>query len=81
MHINDINALTFKIGLDKEFSGKRVIVILPKDGKKFYIARRGGTTLNKDEAFIYDYDRDGVATQCQQVLLQMGVKPEVVEAA
>jgi len=82
MHINDIKGFAKKTGLDAQFAGKnaKVVVILPKDGKKFYVARHGGTTENKDEAFVYHYDRDGVAEQCEQVVSIMGITPEVVEA-
>ncbi len=81
MHINDIKGFAKKVGLDERFSGRgaKVVVILPKDGKKFFVARHGGTTLNQDEAFVYDYDRDMVAQQVEQVVSIMGVTPEVVE--
>jgi hypothetical protein len=82
MHINEIKGFAKKVGLDERFSGRdaKVVVILPKDGKKFYVARNGGTTENRDEAFVYDYDRHGVAQQVEQVMSIMGVTPEVVEA-
>lgn len=81
MHIDEIRGFAQKVGLDKQFSGRnaRVVVILPKDGKKHYIARTGGTTLNRDEAFVYDFDRHNVAEQVEQVVQLMGVTPEVVE--
>jgi hypothetical protein len=81
MHINEINGFAKKVGLDEQFAGRgaKVVVILPKDGKKHYVARHGGTTLNRDEAFVYDYDLHGVAQQVEQVMSVMGVTPEVVE--
>lgn len=81
MHINEINGFALKVGLNERFAGRdaRVMVVLPKDGQRHYIARRGGTTLNKAEAFVYHYDRDGVAQQCEQVVQLMGVTPEVEE--
>lgn len=81
MHINEINGFAKKVGLDEQFAGRnaKVVVILPKDGKKFFVARNGGTTLNRDEAFVYDYDLHGVAQQVEQVMSIMGVTPEVVE--
>lgn len=80
MHINDINSVSLRMGLDKQFAGRnaRVVVALPKDGKKFYIGLRG-TTEDRSEAFVYDYDQHGVGEQAQQVMIQMGVKPEVIE--
>jgi len=81
MHINDIKGLASRVNLDKQFSGRnaQVVVILPKDGKKHYIARTGGTTLNRDDAFVYDYDQHNVAGQVEQVVQLMGVNPEVIE--
>ena len=81
MHIDDIKGFAKKVGLDEQFAGRnaQVVVILPKDGKKFYVARTGGTTLNRDDAFVYDYDRDSVAHQVEQVVSMMGINPEVVE--
>jgi hypothetical protein len=81
MHINDINGFAKKVGLDEQFSGRgaKVVVVLPKDGKKFYVARNGGTSENIADAFVYDYDRDMVAGQVEQVMSVMGVTPEVVE--
>lgn len=81
MHINEVEAFAFKTALDTQFAGRKakVVVILPKDGKKFYVSRRGGTTENKDEAFVYDYDIQAVGYQCEQVFLSTGNKPEVVE--
>jgi len=81
VHINDIKGFAQKVGLDKQFGGRKakVVVILPKDGQRHYIAKRGGTTLDRDEAFVYDYDRHGVAEQCEQVVQVMGVTPEVEE--
>ena len=80
MHIDDIKGFAKKVGLE-QFAGRnaQVVVILPKDGKKFYVARTGGTTLNRDDAFVYDYDRDSVAHQVEQVVSMMGINPEVVE--
>lgn len=81
MHINEIKGFAAQVNLDKMFSGRgaKVVVILPKDGRKHYIAKTGGTTLNRDEAFVYDYDRHGVAQQVEQVISMMGISPEVVE--
>lgn len=81
MHINDINAFALKTGLNERFAGRnaRVMVVLPKDGQRHYISRQGGTTTNKAEAFVYHYDRDSVADQCEQVVQLMGVTPEVEE--
>ena len=81
MHINDIKGFASRVNLDKQFGGRnaRVLVILPKDGKKHYIARTGGTTLNRDEAFVYLYDHHNVAGQVEQVISVMGVNPEVEE--
>jgi hypothetical protein len=80
MHIKDIEVFAMRTGLDGQFAGRnaKVIVVLPKDGKKFYVGLRG-VTPNRDDAFVYDYDQHKVADQCEQVFLQMGVKPEVVE--
>lgn len=81
MHINDIRGFAHKVNLDKQFGGRRakVVVILPKDGQRHYIAKSGGTTLDREAAFVYDYDRHGVAEQCEQVVQVMGVNPEVEE--
>jgi hypothetical protein len=81
MHINEINGFAKKVGLDERFAGRnaKVVVILPKDGKKHYVARHGGTSENIADAFVYDYDHDGVAGQVEQVVAVMGVTPEVVE--
>ena len=81
MHINEIKGFASRVNLDKQFSGRnaQVIVILPKDGKKHYIARTGGTTLNKDEAFVHLYDQHNVAGQVEQVIQLMGVNPQVEE--
>lgn len=81
MLVSEIKAFAYKTSLDREFAGRgaRVVVILPKNGKDFYISRRGGVTENRDEAFVYDYDRDAVADQCEQVKLQTGNEPKVVE--
>lgn len=81
MHINDIKGFAKKVGLDEQFAGRgaKVVVILPKNGRKFYVARHGGTSENRDDAFVYDYDRDMVAQQVEQVMSIMGVAPEVVE--
>jgi len=80
MHIKDIEVLAMRTGLDAQFAGRnaKVVVVLPKDGKKFYVAI-GGVSPNKEDAFVYDYDQNNVAYQCEQVFLQMGVKPEVIE--
>ena len=53
MHINDIKGFAGKVGLDKQFSGRnaRVVVSLPKGGKKHYITHTGGTSLNREDAF------------------------------
>jgi hypothetical protein len=82
MLVREINAFAYKSGLDAQFAGRgaKVVVVLPKDGKKFYVARRGGVTENREDAFVYDYDRDRVADQCEAVFNQTGNKPEVVEA-
>lgn len=82
MHINEIKGFAQKVGLDRQFSGRnaKVVVALPKDGKKHYISRTGDTTLNRGEAFVYDYDRHNVAGQCEQVASIMGINPEVEEA-
>lgn len=81
MHIDEIRGFAKKVGLNEQFGGRnaRVMVVLPKDGKRHYIARRGGTTLDRAEAFVYDFDRDDVAGQCEQVVQLMGVTPEVEE--
>jgi len=81
MHIDEIRGFAQKVSLDKQFSGRnaQVVVVLPKDGKRHYIARTGGTTLNRDDAFVYDYDRHNVAGQVEQVVQLMGVNPEVIE--
>ena len=81
MHINEIKGFAGKVGLNQRFSGRnaRVLVILPKDGQRFYVARSGGTTLNRDEAFVYLYDQHNVADQCEQVAQLMGITPEVEE--
>jgi hypothetical protein len=80
MLVSEVRAIANKAALDREFAGRnaRVIVILPKDGKEFYVGLRG-TTENKDEAFVYNYDNDGVADQCSQVIEMMGVMPIVRE--
>lgn len=81
MLVREINAFAYKKGLDEQFAGRgtRVVIILPKDGKDFYVARRGGVTEDRAAAFVYDYDDHAVADQCEQVLLQTGNKPKVVE--
>lgn len=80
MHVNEIKAFASKTSLDRHFAGRgaKVVVILPKGGRDHYVALRG-TTTNKDEAFVYDYDRDRVADQCAQVVEMMGVVPRVEE--
>lgn len=80
MHINDINVFAYRKNLDDQFAGRgaRVIVILPKNGEKFYIGMRGNTKI-RDEAAIFDYDRDRVGEQVAQVFEMYGEKPEVVE--
>ena len=80
MHVREIKAFASKANLDRQFSGRnaKVVVILPKDGTDHYVSLRG-TTTNKDDAFVYDYDRDRVAEQCAQVVEMMGVVPRVVE--
>lgn len=82
MHINEIKGFASRVNLDKQFSGRnaQVVVILPKDGKRHYIARTGGTTLNRDEAFVYLYDQHDVAGQVEQVVQAMGITPQVEEA-
>lgn len=82
MHINEIRGFASRVNLDKQFGGRhaQVVVILPKDGERHYIARTGGTTLNRDEAFVYDYDRHNVAGQVEQVVSVMGINPQVEEA-
>jgi hypothetical protein len=82
MLVREINAFAYKSGLDAQFAGRgaKVVVVLPKDGKKFYVASHGGTTPNREDAFVYDYDRHRVADQCEAVFNQTGNKPEVVEA-
>ena len=82
MNVREINAFAYKYVLNTEFAGRgaKVVVVLPKDGKKFYVASHGGTTPNREDAFVYDYDRHRVADQCEAVFNQTGNKPEVVEA-
>jgi len=81
MLVNEFRAVVNKGELDRQFGGRnaQVVVILPKDGKDFYVSRRGGTTEDRGEAFVYDYDMHGVADQCSQVVAMMGVVPKVVE--
>jgi hypothetical protein len=81
MHINEIKGFAGRVNLDRQFGGRnaKVVVILPKDGKRHYVARTGGTTLNRDEAFVYLYDQHDVAGQVEQVISVMGVNPEVEE--
>lgn len=81
MHINEIRGFSGRVNLDRQFKGRgaKVVVALPKDGKRFWIVPTGGTSLNKDEAFVYDYDHHDVASQVEQVISVMGVVPEVHE--
>ena len=79
MLVSEIKAVGFLAHLDKKFAGRgaRVIVGLPVGDKINWI----GSVKSDDKsgAAVYDYDRDRVGDQCQQVLLQFGREPEVVE--
>lgn len=74
----EIKGFAQKVNNDKQFAGKKVVVILPKNGKKFYISRTG-LSENRHEAVVYDYDRDRIGDQFLQVVAEMGQIPEVVE--
>jgi hypothetical protein len=78
MTTTEIKGFAQKVNNDKQFAGKKVVVILPKNGKKFYISLRG-LSEDRNDAFVYDYDRDGVGDQFMQVVAEMGQIPEIVE--
>lgn len=79
MHINDIQGFAAKVNLNAAFSGKKVKIKAPADKGGKYLSRRGAFDADKGEAFVYDYDRDGVGRQVEQCVAA-GMPIEVEEA-
>jgi len=68
MHVNEVEAFAARVGADKAFAGKRVVIRAPKDKGGLYISRRGRFDAEKKDAFVYDYERDRVGDQLFQCM-------------
>ena len=69
MTTNEINAWARTANMSQECAGKKVL-IKREDGKYMTRDRKTGDwawTDDRDAAYIYDYDADGVAQQLQEV--------------
>lgn len=66
---NEINAWARIANLTRECAGKKVL-IKREDGKYMFRSPPGGEwdwTGDRERAYIYDFDADGVAQQLQEV--------------
>jgi hypothetical protein len=79
MHINDVKAFAAKVNLDAIFGGKKVVIRAPQDKGGKYLNRRGQFAADKKDAFVYDYDKDGVSKQVEFCIAN-GMPLEVEEA-
>ena len=69
MRPNDVVAVKNQALANETFSGKKVIIKAPEAKGGLYLSIRVAFDASKDEAFVYDYDKDGISQQYLTCLL------------
>lgn len=70
---SEIQAFASRVGNDKQFAGKKVLIKAPADKGGKYLGYSGQFDADKENAVRYDYTRHRVGDQIQQ-LDEMGMK-------
>lgn len=76
---SEIKAFAGRVGMNKDFSGKTVLVRAPKEKGGKYLSAQG-FNAERDRASRFDYDRDNVGGQVEQCLAQgMNIEVELAD--